>query len=149
MTFLEQAATHIFKQHSLNDLAKLSIVLPTRRSVSYFKRALAKLSEDPFIAPEVQAVDDFVMSFSGLREMDNISLLFEMYDVFKKIEPDTSFDRYMTWAPTLLKDFDTIDQYLVDNPKALFEYISDVKAMERWQLDLDQRNVGCTCGLRQ
>jgi hypothetical protein len=38
------------------------------------------------------------------------------------------------WAHTLLQDFDKIDQYLVD-PAQLFDYLSEAKALERWEPD--------------
>jgi hypothetical protein len=116
-------------------------VLPSRRGVLYFKQALAKLSDVPFLAPDVFAVEDFIMEMTGLRQIDQVALLFELFDVFKEIDPNVVFERFMTWATTLLSDFDKIDQYLVD-PKALFSYISEAKALERWQMQLGESQKG-------
>ncbi len=138
MKFLQQAAQRIFSQHELPELRHVCVVLPTRRAVFYFKRMLATYSEIPFIAPEVLSVDDFVMQQSGVRLIDNISLLFELYDVFKEIDKNLDFDRFIGWGNTLLKDFDLIDQYLVENPKALFDYMSDAKAIARWGKELER-----------
>ena len=134
-TFLDRSAQHIYSQHTHNQLSKTCIVLPSRRGVLYFKQALARLSDVPFLAPDVLAVDDFVMQMTGLRQIDPVALLFELYDVFKEIDPNVVFERFMTWASTLLNDFDKIDQYLVD-AKALFSYMSEAKALERWQMQL-------------
>lgn len=136
-TFLDQAAEHIFKQHSINQLSRVCIVIPSRRGVLYFKEALAKLSDKPFLAPDVLAIDDFVNTMTGVRQIDQVALLFELYDVFKVIDPNVVFERFMTWASTLLNDFDKIDQYLVD-AKALFSYMSEAKAIERWQMQLGE-----------
>ncbi|MEA5140634.1 DUF559 domain-containing protein [Arcicella rigui] len=136
-TFLDQAAEYIFKQHSLNQLSRVCIVIPSRRGVLYFKDALAKLSDKPFLAPDVLAIDDFVNTMTGVRQIDQVALLFELYDVFKEIDPNVVFERFMTWASTLLNDFDKIDQYLVD-AKALFAYMSEAKAIERWQMQLGE-----------
>ncbi len=136
-TFLDRSAQHIYSQHTHNQLSKTCIVLPSRRGVLYFKQALARLSDVPFLAPDVLAVDDFVMEMTGLRQIDPVALLFELYDVFKEIDPNVVFERFMTWASTLLNDFDKIDQYLVD-AKALFSYMSEAKALERWQMQLGE-----------
>jgi hypothetical protein len=136
-TFLERSAEHIYAKHKHAQLSKVCIVLPSRRGVLYFKQALSKLSDVPFLAPDVFAVDDFIMEMTGLRQIDQVALLFELFDVFKEIDPNVVFERFMTWASTLLTDFDKIDQYLVD-PKALFSYISEAKALERWQMQLGE-----------
>ena len=136
-TFLERSAEHIYAKHKHAQLSKVCIVLPSRRGVLYFKQALSKLSNVPFLAPDVLAVDDFIMEMTGLRQIDQVALLFELFDVFKEIDPNVVFERFMTWASTLLTDFDKIDQYLVD-PKALFSYISEAKALERWQMQLGE-----------
>ncbi len=136
MSFLKQSASYIFEKHSLTQLKNVCVVLPSRRAVFYFKQELAQLSKVPFIAPEVLAIDDFVMRMSGVNQIDAVSLLFELYEIFKKYDPEVKFNRFISWAPTLLRDFDTIDQYLVENPKSLFEYMSEAKALARWNLEL-------------
>ena len=132
MNFLKTAAEYIFQKHPLRDLSGLCVVLPTRRATFFFKRELAQLSDTPFLAPDVLAVDDFVMQLCGLQQIDNIGLLFELYDVFKELDPNIKFDRFTPWASTLLQDFDKIDQYLAP-PKAVFSWVSAAKAIERWQ----------------
>lgn len=136
-TFLDRSAQYIYSQHSHNQISKVCIVIPSRRGVLYFKQALAQLSDVPFLAPDVLSVDDFVMQMTGLRQIDPVALLFELYDVFKAIDPNVAFEKFMTWATTLLNDFDKIDQYLVD-AKALFSYMSEAKALERWQMQLGE-----------
>lgn len=137
LTFLDRAAKHIYEQHTHNQLSRVCIVIPSRRGVLYFKQALAKCSKKPFLAPDVLAIDDFVNTMTGVQQIDQIALLFELYDVFKEIDPNVVFEKYMTWASTLLTDFDKIDQYLVE-AKALFAYMSEAKALERWQMQLGE-----------
>jgi hypothetical protein len=132
MTFLDQSAQYIFNKHPLSQLKNICVVLPSRRAVFYFKQALAKQSSSPFISPEILAMDDFVMQMSGVNQIDAVSLLFELYKTFKKYDPEVKFERFISWAPTLLRDFDTIDLYLVNNPKSIFEYMSETKVLERW-----------------
>ena len=136
-TFLERSAQHIYSQHTHAQLSKVCVVVPSRRATLYFKQALSKFSDVPFLAPDVFAVDDFVLEITGLRQIDSVTLLFELFDVFKEIDPNVTFEKFITWATTLLNDFDKIDQYLVD-AKALFSYMSEAKALERWQMQLGE-----------
>ena len=136
-TFLERSAAHIYSQHNHGQLSKVCVVIPSRRGTLYFKQALAKLSDVPFLSPDVFAIDDFILEMTGLRQIDQVALLFELYDIFKEIDPYVVFEKFITWENILLSDFDKIDQYLVD-AKALFSYISEAKALERWQMQLGE-----------
>lgn len=137
-TFLDKSAKYIFSQHPISQLQNICVVLPTRRAAFYLKRSIAKVADKPFLSPEVFAIDDFVMKMSGVNQIDSVSLLFELYATFKEFDPSIHFDKFISWASTLLRDFDLIDQYMVENPKALFEYMSEARAMERWQLMLPE-----------
>lgn len=140
-TFLQEAADYILEKHGFKNLSRLCIIIPTRRGALYFKKALVSSqkykTDKPFLAPDVLAIDDFVNQVTGVKQIDQVSLLFELHDVFKEIDPNIQFERFMTWAPTLLNDFDKIDQYLVE-AKALLSYMSEAKAIERWQLQLGE-----------
>jgi len=148
-TFLEQSARHIFENHGLPGsiertlgrpgLDRICVVLPTRRSVFFFKQALATQSEKPFLSPDVLAIDDFIQQTCEMDPIDPVSLLFEAFDIFKAIDPNIEFDRFTSWAGTMLLDFDRIDQYMLD-AKAVFSYVSEAKALERWSPDLPRYN---------
>jgi hypothetical protein len=148
-TFLEQSARHIFENHGLPGsiestlgrpgLDRICVVLPTRRAVFFFKQALAAQSEKPFFSPDVVAIDDFIQQTCEMDPIDPVSLLFEAFDIFKAIDPNIEFDRFTSWAGTMLLDFDRIDQYMLD-AKAVFSYVSEAKALERWSPDLARHN---------
>lgn len=140
MVFLEQSARYVFDKHTLAQLKNICVILPNRRAVYYFKRYLARVSKVPFLAPQVFAIDDFVARMSGFNQIDAVGLLFELYETFRKYDPKVDFDRFISWAPTLLRDFDTIDQYLIGDPKALFDYISEAQTIARWNLELTSIN---------
>lgn len=134
MTFLEQTARHIFDRHPLDQLNRVGVVLPSRRSVFFFKQELIRLADRPFLSPDVWAIEDFVFDMAGLQPVDPVGLLFEFYDVYREIDPGIQFDRFSGWAPTLLSDFDRVDQYLAP-ARAVFEWVSEAKALERWKLE--------------
>ena len=133
MTFLQQTAQRIFETHGPR-LSDVWVILPTRRAVSVFLDELAALSDRPFLAPHTLAVDDFITQAAGVQLIDSVSLLFELYDVFREIDPLVEFEQFIGWASVLLADFDRIDQYLVSTSE-LFSYLTAAKALERWQVD--------------
>lgn len=133
MTFLRQTAQRIFDTHGPS-LSDVWVILPTRRAVSVFLDELAARSDRPFLAPHTLAVDDFITQAAGVQLIDSVSLLFELYDVFREIDPLVEFEQFVGWASILLADFDRIDQYLV-SPNELFSYLTAAKALERWQVD--------------
>lgn len=133
MTFLQQTAQRIFETHGPS-LSDVWVILPTRRAVSVFLDELAACSDTPFLAPHALAVDDFITQAAGVQLIDSVSLLFELYEVFRVIDPQVEFEQFIGWASVLLTDFDRIDQYLV-SPAELFSYLTAAKALERWQVD--------------
>jgi hypothetical protein len=132
--FLAKCAKHIYNQHSIADLANIVVVLPTRRGTAEFKLQLSKLTKLPIIAPKIVAIEDFIFQTTNLQLLEPIDLVFELFAAFKRVDDKAKFDLFMSWAPTLLKDFETIDQYLV-NAKQLFGYMTAAKALERWNVD--------------
>lgn len=134
-SFLGQAAAYIFERHELNALQELKIVLPSRRAALYFRNELAGLSSIPFFSPEVSSVDDFIQGLSGLQRIDPIDLYFESYELWKLQDPGQSFEKFLTWAPTLMRDFDLIDSALLADPHRLFRYMSEAEALKRWDLE--------------
>ena len=133
MTFLQQTAQRIFENHGPS-LRDVWVILPTRRAVSVFLDELAALSDQPFLAPHALAVDDFITQAAGVQLIDSVSLTFELYEVFREIDPQIEFEQFIGWASIVLADFDRIDQHLVV-PSELFSYLTAAKALERWEVD--------------
>jgi len=134
-SFLGRAAAHIFEKHDLSTLQELKIVLPSRRAALYFRNELAALSSIPFFSPEISSVDDFIQGLSGLQRMDPIDLYFECYEFWKVLDPGQSLEKFLSWAPTLVRDFDLMDSALLANPHELFRYMSEAEALKRWELE--------------
>lgn len=134
-SFLGQAAAYIFERHDLNALQDLRVVLPGRRAALYFRNELAGLSSIPFFSPDIRSVDDFIQGLSGLQPIDPVDLYFESFEIWKELDPGQSFEKFLTWAPTLIRDFDLIDSALLADPQRLFHYMSAAEALKRWELD--------------
>ena len=89
-TFLREVAEYILEVQA-GDLEKIAIVVPTRRAAFFVKQELANATERPIISPEVQAIEDFVEGVSTLEVADSVSLLFELFETFKEIDPHIQF----------------------------------------------------------
>lgn len=147
-TFLQRVATHILSKHPTT-LDQVNIVLPTRRGAFFLMQELAKATAQPIMSPNVTAIDDFVESMCTLEIEDSIETFLELYETFKEVDPEIEFDRFMGWAAVLLSDLDKLDQYLVDTDY-LFDYLSEIKAIERWQAHLPAgRTLKTAGGIKQ
>lgn len=133
-SFLDQVADHLVLSHTPTQLSGMALVVPSRRAAYFLQQALANRAEGPFLAPAILAMDDFMQQTSHTERADGIELLFDLFEVFKSIHPDVMLEKFMGWGPILLKDFDLIDQYAVEDPERLFAYVSEAKALERWGL---------------
>jgi hypothetical protein len=113
--FLEGLAKELVATKG-NQMHEVCIVFPNRRAGLFFRRHLAKLIDKPVWEPRIISFEDFVQEQSGLQVPDQLTLILELYKIFKKHLPKGTerLDRFYFWGDMLLKDFDEIDKYLVD-----------------------------------
>ncbi|MBF9255589.1 PD-(D/E)XK nuclease family protein [Pontibacter sp. 172403-2] len=129
-TFLELSAKYVYEKYKDN-ISDLCIILPSRRASFFFKNALAQAATEPIWSPEVSGMEDFITRLAQTDVLEPINLQLELFDLMREQDPLLDFDQFVTWGGTLLDDFSRIDQNLVD-PGKLFEYLSEAKALERW-----------------
>ncbi|MFM1913366.1 MAG: hypothetical protein RIR51_1204, partial [Bacteroidota bacterium] len=133
--FLDEVAEYLVKQHNSEDLQNMIMVLPSKRGGIYLKKALARVFPTPLISPVIYSLEEFVLIATESELMGPTDLLLEAYSCFKAVEPNLELDKFMGWGPIMLKDFDTLDMYLVP-PKDLFDYLSEAKSIDRWAEEL-------------
>ncbi|MHC2991863.1 hypothetical protein OB13_09785 [Pontibacter sp. HJ8] len=129
-TFLELTAKYVYEKYKEN-ISDLCIILPSRRASFFFKNALAQAAPEPIWSPEVSGMEDFITRLAKTDVLEPINLQLELYDLMREQDPTLDFDQFVTWGGTLLDDFSRIDQNMVDTGK-LFEYLTEAKALERW-----------------
>ena len=126
--FINKIAQTIYASKK-EQLEKLCIVLPSKRAGTFFKQALADLSDTPLWMPKIYSIEDWLEELSGFSIVDRTSLLFELYISYKAVFPkeeQDSFEAFLKWAPMLLTDYNDIDAYL-DQPQKLFDYLHQAK----------------------
>ncbi|AFM04642.1 RecB family exonuclease [Bernardetia litoralis DSM 6794] len=132
LSFLQKVATKLYQEWK-TDISDLHIVLPTRRACLYFKTFLSEIADETIFSPKVISLEDFIVGSSGLEIEDTSTLVFELYDSYQRFDKAVagSLERFAPMAITMLSDFNLIDRNLVKSHE-LFEYLDEVKTMERW-----------------
>ncbi len=131
-SFLGKIASHIINNYGSNT-EELIIVLPSRRAGLFLKTELSKRIEKPIWMPQILAAEDFVEYVSGIKVLDNVSLLFELYNACKQVDGENiePFESFSKWGHLMLYDFNEVDRYLI-NPDYLFSYLEEAKKLESW-----------------
>ena len=146
MNFLEKITEDILNKYK-SGLSDLCIIFPSRRAGIYFKNALSKKLESPVWSPSVYSIEDFIDKLSPYHIIDNVTLVFVLYRIYEEvklekniemeeisdaekiIEETESFDSFYQWGLMLLRDFDSVDKFLIDT-KILFKNIKSLKDIE-------------------
>ncbi len=122
------------------DITTLNYVVPSRRVGIFLQKAIAIRQEKPILSPKTQSIEDFVQEFSQLHILPDLEILPYFYKAYCESTPidrRDSFDAFIGWAPSILKDFNEIDRYLI-NQSQFFDDLGNYKALDsnyHWSLD--------------
>ena len=102
----------------------------------FFLKEIAKLISKPTWLPRIYSIDDFIFEVNNFNSASSLELFFSFYDAYASIvqKPHT-LERCFKWAHGLLEDFNEIDKAYTC-PTDIFSYLSDVKRIESWYLDI-------------
>ena len=132
--FLKKIAQTLYQKHG-KELGEIEVVLPTRRACVYFRHYLAEVSQTILLAPDIMAMDDFIKRMANVEWQDPVTLLFELYRSFRQFDtsPENDLERFAPLGNAMLKDFSMIDKNITPKQaKELFEYLDELKAIDRW-----------------
>lgn len=119
-------------------ISDYTFILPNKRAGAFLIHKLAALTDKSILAPRVLSIEEFAEEVAGLKSIDDLSALFEFYDVYKKHTPPEeteTWETFASWGQTLLLDFHEIDKYLIDHT-SIFGNISDIQEMnQRWSTE--------------
>lgn len=126
--FLSRLAETVLQKHGA-DLSRVALVFPTRRAGLFFRKELARRLEGPAWSPRIFAIQDFMSTLSELTIPDSVTLLFDLYAVYRRYFPEEPFERFYPWGEVMLRDFDEIDRNLVDAEK-IFALVTDLRNID-------------------
>lgn len=137
-SFLSKVVSELLKSDT--PLSQHTIILPNKRSGLFLKNLLKRHITQSTFLPRILSIEEFVKEVSGFETLDNVSLLFEFYGVYKTNTPQNktdSFEVFSKWASILLQDFNDLDSNLFDS-NAILTYLNDSKRIEQWDLTKQQ-----------
>ena len=117
------------------NLSLTCFILPNKRSSAYFKHKILDKIDRPTFAPTIHSIDSFIIEMSGLSEASLSELLLTLYetyiDVSKKETQTESYEGFISWAPTFIKDISEIEQNLLNIKSILYELI-EINKINAW-----------------
>lgn len=135
-SFLKLVADDLYAEFG-KEISNLNLVFPSRRASLFFNKYLSEKLETPIWQPANITISDLMYSVSGVRKTDSLSLIFRLFEIYKKqLHTEESFDSFYFWGEVMLADFDQVDKYKVE-AKKLFTNILDIK-------EIDERFGGFT-----
>ncbi|MBN2890718.1 MAG: PD-(D/E)XK nuclease family protein [Bacteroidales bacterium] len=132
MVFLEEVAKDIASRSS--ELDNYCIVCPNIRTIDYLKHYLSKILRKTVWSPKFMNLSELSHSFTDFSKTDELVMMIELYKSFKHIFKESkyfseyNFDRFYGIGEIILKDFNEIDNYLI-NIKKIFINISDYESI--------------------
>lgn len=130
-------------EHAL-DHQHACIVVPSERMIAYLQRAFYEFYQRPILSPRIVTIDRWIQDLNPIPVLDKTSLLFELYEIFRKDPVEMgvdSFDSFMSWGQMLLSDFEEIDRYLIPADQ-LFKNLRDIREIENWSFNSEELSKG-------
>ena len=131
--FIKNAIEKIFTDKTRN-ISNSIIILPNKRSRVFLKKQISNISKKTIFAPKIYDIEEFMSVISGIEKVSDTELLFEFYNVYTNHTKDSdrqTFEEFISWAKTLLKDYNEIDRELC-NTESLFDYLKAFKDLTHW-----------------
>jgi hypothetical protein len=118
------------------NLRSQTVVLPSHRSVLYFRKALSAAIDGPFIAPMIFVMPELVEFMSNRKIAPSHTLLLLLYECYSKVLGDKAepFEQFVKWGSTALSDFNEIEQSLVE-PRTIFQDLKNISELEAWRIE--------------
>ena len=116
------------------DISKVIIILPNKRSRIFLKQEISKIVKKTIFSPLIYDIEEFMSLVSGINKISETELLFEFYNIYlnqTKKDNQQTFEEFISWAKTLLRDFSEIDRELCDTD-SLFGYLNAFKDLTHW-----------------
>ena len=119
----------IDKSLDIDCLDKTIIVIPNRRSRGFLKQVIQNRLEKTSISPEIYSIDDFIERIADIKESENTTILFHLYESYMEVSKNKDFENYNSfrkWANIFLKDLNDV-LMSGNNFSEVFNYLFEIK----------------------
>lgn len=130
-TFLTRVANRL-KDAFGNDMRRVIVVFPNKRIGLFLNRAIAKAHGGrPVLAPQYTTIDELFESYSDKRLADPVTTVCMAYQAYcdARLSFTMPLDDFYGWGEILVRDFNEIDQQLVDADR-LFQNAKDLEEID-------------------
>lgn len=130
------------------------VILPSQRAVRKFERSYAALMDGPGWLPTVHTLGVAIQHHTTWVPLDGMEGLALLYSLWKDLPAAAdsgprTFEAFMPWGRIALRDFNEIDQHLLD-AQSVFQNLCDIEGIEDWSFgDPDALKPGQQAFLRQ
>ena len=141
--FLYETAKDIIDKNRDN-IQNCCFIFPNKRTNFFFRKYYSEIYGKSHKAPLMTEIRFFVRRFTFLEDIDKLSLIFEIFEIFKEIDSKKNydFDSFYKLGEIILSDFNEIDNWLI-KPEEIYRNIHDIKEIEThfdWLSD-EQKDV--------
>ena len=146
MKFLQLVAEDVIKK--TKNILSFIIVLPNNRNISYFRYYYAQILGKVVWMPQIITIEKFFQSLTSYTLDNDISLIFNLYEVFNEVFKGDQFfgnytvDEFLPLGRIILDDFNELDNYMIDVSK-IYENIYDYNSIDfaDQYLDSEQKKI--------
>lgn len=143
-SFLSEVSQAIYSKHH-NNLSNVVLVLPSKRAATILRNEFLTTVNITCISPVIYSIEEFIEELANLKLVGNIQLLFEFYHIYKQLTPtdqQENFYNFISWAQTLIQDFNEIDRYLIPT-ESFFTHLFNIKELDQfhWTNSEDKTNL--------
>jgi hypothetical protein len=150
-SFLTQLAQQVIERAHPE---RCLVILPSQRAVRKFERSYAALMKGPGWLPTVHTLGMAIQHQTTWIPLDGMEGLALLYSLWKELPAAAdsgprTFEAFMPWGRIALRDFNEIDQHLLD-AQSVFQNLCDIEGIEDWSFgDPDALKPGQKAFLRQ
>ena len=132
--FLTRVSIALLEQYS--EIHRVGIIVPSKRAERVLRQAILEEISSPVLSPAIFTIEEIMAELSGLDMVNNMDQLIILYDSYERLNEgfSDSLDEFLKWAPTVLRDFDEIHRFGVDN-KNIFREMQEIESLSQWGLD--------------
>ena len=122
-----------------NDLSNYTFVIPGKRPVVFIKKILAEKKYNGFL-PDFFTIEEIIGEISGRVQIQGIALWLVAFEFYKQMFDHETFDNFIKWFSTLVKDWDDMMKFS-SNDQAVLDYMLDEERIKNWGEQLGEENA--------